>query len=111
MSLPLHLGTLVISDGDELREIRGESAGGVPDQRGSARIFRVEGPSGLTLEVADVTWDNQERDVRLVSRFESPEIYDLLKDRLRQGILRRNSRMYVELSQARLKEPTMGKHL
>jgi hypothetical protein len=101
---PLEFGDLVLQATDEVRAIQGETAGRVPNRRGDARIFDVRREPGLSFEVGDITWDNGERDVRVVSRHDSPELYDVLKERLRLGVLRHGDRSYVELSQARLRD-------
>jgi hypothetical protein len=104
MNRTLHLGQLVVEETGELRSIRGETASRVQNQRGTGRIFNVEGAAGLNLEVADVTWTNGHRDVRVVSRRESPEIYDRLRERLRLGVHPYKDLLYVTLDQARIKE-------
>jgi hypothetical protein len=89
---------------DERRDMLGETARRVPDQRGTGRIFKVKGPDRLDLEVADVTWTNGHRDVRVVSRRGSPEIFDRLHERLRLGVHRHKDVLYVTLDQARIKD-------
>lgn len=101
----LELGQLLVEETGETRPMRGETAARVDGMKGTGRIFTVSGPDGLNLEVTDVTWQNKGRDVRVLARRGSPEIYDILRERLRLGVLGHKDKLYVELSQARLKEP------
>ncbi len=53
---------------------------------GLAHVIRVTGPDGVDLDVADVHWHADEREIRVISRHESPQKYDHLVRRRRIGI-------------------------
>ena len=80
----------------------------VVKSQGPACIFKVSGPDGIDLELADVRWDNGEREIRVVGRGNSPEKYDHLKNKRRVAIksafvVGQPNCVYMELAQARWK--------
>ena len=104
---PFDLGEFHVEPAGERME-KGETTG---RRRavGRAVVYRFRGPGGVDLDVADVHWDNLERDVRVLNRQASPQKFDRLCHGLRMGIRwhgLRNKRVAVsiELRQARLLE-------
>lgn len=55
----------------------GTSATNASDH-GTATTYAVTGPGTLHLTVADITWDNGERDLRTIHRHTSPQRFDRL---------------------------------
>lgn len=72
---------------------------------GRATLYDVTGPHGLHLRIADTSWSNGERDVRVEERYDSPQTFDQLVGRVRLGVYRAAELLWVELRQARMKVP------
>jgi hypothetical protein len=85
----------------------GTSASNEADH-GTAISYAVTGPGTLHLTVADITWDNGERDLRAIHRHNSPQRFDRL---LHGGRLIVNDHegitgKRIDLRQMRMKDAT-----
>ncbi|WP_313539935.1 Druantia anti-phage system protein DruA [Leifsonia aquatica] len=78
------LGAYSLAVGIGKSRIRGTTPGG-KNSEGVAYFSRLEG-SEVMLTIADIEWDNGEREVRGWDRHDSPPEYQTLVGRLRMGI-------------------------
>lgn len=99
----IQLGDFEVRATGETRNLEGETATGARS-RGRAVVYRVTGPGGIGLDVSDVRWANGDRDVRVLGRHVSPQVFDRLRQGLRLGVHRHRQLLFVELGQARLKD-------
>ncbi len=77
-----------------------ETAGGV-QETGVALAFSLLGTDGAHLAIHDTRWSNGERDVRVVQRHGTPELYDSVVGRLRLTVSPAGMELAVDLRQAR----------
>lgn len=92
--------------GEEIRE--GQTIDGVTCS-GKAAVFRAQNRRGIDLFVADIAWDNGERDVRAIKDVKGPRPVRRLEHGLRMGVAQLDrGKVWVELSQARLKRQGVG---
>lgn len=87
--------------GEPIQE--GHTIGG---QRSSveAVTYNVHGDSGLHLSVADITWENGERDIRAIREVRGPRELRRLEHGLRMGVTAlAEGRVWAELSQPQIK--------
>lgn len=78
----------------------GETTRGMPDT-GMALEFSVIGANDIHLTLHDTRWSNGERDVRVVRRHGTPELYDEIVGRLRLEVRPSGLELVVDLRQAR----------
>jgi hypothetical protein len=70
------------------------------DADGMARLYRVQGPDGLLLELGDISWENGERSLMVLDRVHAPARFDGLVGRLRMTVQSVVEGLCVELSAA-----------
>lgn len=78
------IGELRLLDLAEPRSLSGQTLSKVSCE-GKAYVAEVRG-DGRRLEVGDITWENGERDVRVLDRFGSPREFDRLVHGFRFGV-------------------------
>lgn len=80
----MRIGSLEIRKQPTAERLEGETAGGVATV-GTANLYDVVGSSAAVV-IADVQWNDGSRDIRTVSRCQSPDGFDDIVDRLRIGV-------------------------
>jgi hypothetical protein len=92
----VEIGPLTLLETGERRDVEGETTTKGVRADGVARVFDVTGPD-VDVEIADVTWVNRSRDVRMLNRREVKPLDRLVRG-LRIGVHpSRDDRWYVEL--------------
>jgi hypothetical protein len=99
---PVSLGKLTITPTGTTRPLAGRTCAGV-EADGICTLYEVRGPDYLHLSIGDITWENDERDIRVLRRNDSPERFDGLCNRLRLTVGTHGNGCLIELRQARLK--------
>ncbi len=76
---------------------------------GTATIYEVHGDAGVDLLIADVKFDNGERDIRMIEVGESDPIFERLVQGLRLGVRQHGDELCVDLGQTRVTEATSAR--
>lgn len=98
---PIELGPFELTRGND-ETISGQTTGR-EDAEGLARTWWLRSGDEILLCLADVAWENGERDVRVLDRGHSPQRYDRLVQGVRLGVQSHGDDRFCELRQNRIK--------
>ena len=96
----VQLGVYQLLRTDPPTPYEGETVAGVQDT-GMALPFSLIAPDSVHLTIHDIRWSNGERDVRVIRRHGTPELYDSVVGRLRLAVNPEGLELAIDLRQAR----------